>query len=53
MASGVSPDSTEDPPGQGAPDIPPPAPLLLLPDVVDFGFVSERYLFFTQRPLPR
>ena len=52
MASGVSPDSTEDPPGQGAPDMP-PVPLLLLLDVVDFGFVSERYLFFTQRPLLR
>jgi hypothetical protein len=51
MASGVSPDSTEDPPGQGAPEIPPPPPPLLLD--VDFGFVSERYLFFTQRPLLR
>ncbi|HZL75081.1 MAG TPA: hypothetical protein VFB83_06870 [Propionibacteriaceae bacterium] len=47
MASGVSPDSTEDPPGQGAPDMPP----ALLDAAV--GLVSERYLFLTQRPLSR
>jgi hypothetical protein len=47
MASGVSPDSTEDPPGQGAPDMPPP-PLL---DAL--GLESERYSFLTQRPLSR
>jgi hypothetical protein len=47
MASGVSPDSTEDPPGQGADDMPP----LLLDEAV--GLVSERYLFLTQRPLSR
>jgi hypothetical protein len=31
-------------------------PLLLLPllvEVVDFGFLSDKYWFFTQRPLPR
>lgn len=61
MASGVRPDSTDDPPGHGAPEIPPlPLPrlpllllLLLLLDLVDFGLLSERYLFLTQRPLPR
>jgi hypothetical protein len=32
----------------------PPLPLLLLlMAVVDFGFVSDKYWFFTQRPLPR
>jgi hypothetical protein len=36
MASGVSPDSTEDPDGQGAVEMPP-----LLDDW--FGFLSERY----------
>lgn len=45
MASGVNPDSTEDPDGQGAPEMPP------LPDELDVGFLSERYWSFTQRPL--
>jgi hypothetical protein len=49
MASGVSPDSTEDPDGQAAPDMPP----LLAPDVLAVGFLFERYWFFTQRPLLR
>ena len=53
MASGVRPSSTEDPDGHGAWETP-LRPLLLLPllmDVVDFGFVSDKYSFFTQRPL--
>ena len=32
--------------------LPPLLPLLLM-DVVDLGFVSDKYWFFTQRPLPR
>jgi hypothetical protein len=53
MASGVRPFSTEDPDGHGAWDMPlPPLLLPLLMDVVDFGFVLDKYSFFTQRPLP-
>ena len=47
MASLVRPDSTLDPNLQGAREMPP-----LEVAALAFGFLSERYWFFTQRPVP-